>query len=608
MRKITLIITLLFAVSVAGTAVASPFAKVKSCAGKTMAEQVSRASNTVQLIKHVGGFYDPSAGASADYYFMLSDKESATYNAQNGISLKDGLVLFLDLWAGHSTPISLPDGVYTASEGNGDMTYDPNYTYLAYYGNSGEQEKNAFFSSPITVSSDESGNYTVTAETVWDGVATTITYHGRLPFEDTSEQPSVYNQINENLNLSMNGALAFYDGNLYQSNTGAMYINLYDHAFNSETGGMTEEGFSLALMVFNKLFSDPSEAMVLPGTYTMARNFNRDTWYPGIEVDYMGVTVILGCYAKEMNQTKYNDGFGYSYLEYGTVDIEDAGDGKMRITVDAVTTHGHTVKAVFEGEIPVIDKSDPNDKPSSISTLEDDVKLDLEKIKTAHIWNDGIRNGCQAFIVDIGSPSGRDSELDDGGDIIRLEFLLEEGEKYLKEGTYTVMDTKYEYSYAPFKMMKGYFNTNDLTGTRYMHFEEGRYYIMDHYAPVESGSVGVTCNPDGTYRFDIALMCDANFHIDGTWSGPVELMYNPENITSGIDGIESDSLRLEIVYLDKDTLELIGASDNAVVSMYTVSGSPVHFKLEHGIVDISNLAAGIYIMNVNGKSIKVVKR
>ncbi len=73
MRKITLIITLLFAVSVAGTAVASPFAKVKSCAGKTMAEQVSRASNTVQLIKHVGGFYDPSAGASADYYFMLSD-------------------------------------------------------------------------------------------------------------------------------------------------------------------------------------------------------------------------------------------------------------------------------------------------------------------------------------------------------------------------------------------------------------------------------------------------------------------------------------------------------------------------------------------------------
>ena len=147
--------------------------------------------------------------------------------------------------------------------------------------------------------------------------------------------------------------------------------------------------------------------------------------------------------------------------------------------------------------------------------------------------------------------------MDDGGDIIRLEFLLEEGEKYLKEGTYTVMDTKYEYSYAPFKMMKGYFNTNDLTGTRYMHFEEGRYYIMDHYAPVESGSVGVTCNPDGTYRFDIALMCDANFHIDGTWSGPVELMYNPENITSGIDGIESDSLRLEIVYLDKDTLELI---------------------------------------------------
>ena len=103
-------------------------------------------------------------------------------------------------------------------------------------------------------------------------------------------------------------------------------------------------------------------------------------------------------------------------------------------------------------------------------------------------------------------------------------------------------------------------------------------------------------------------MCDANFHIDGTWSGPVELMYNPENITSGIDGIESDSLRLEIVYLDKDTLELIGAPDNAAVSMYTVSGSPVQFKLEHGVVDISNLAAGIYIMNVNGKSIKVVKR
>lgn len=565
------------------------------------------APSSMDFTYEVASFYSVEEAGLADYYLILSDTNRAKYTREDGVVLTDGTVLFLDLYGATSeSPVSLPEGTYTSSDEAALMTYSPDYSYVVRYGEDGKQVDSSYASinGPVNVVREADGDYVITAQVTVSGKTSTYTYKGGIYPEDSSIAPPVYNQIKQNLDLKLDGALAIYNGNLYESNTGVMWINLYDHEFNPETGGMLEDGFSLALMVCGKLFANPEDATLDSGTYTVAQNFKRYTWYPAREIDYMGMTVILGSYAKERNGSKYNDSYGYSYLKDGVIEIEDAGNGKFRITVDVTTTLGHTVKGEFEGEVPVIDATDGEKPNPGISTLEDDIVLDLDKIKTAHLWYNGVANGCQSFLVDIGSPSGRDKELDNGGDIMRLEFLLPEGETVLQEGTYTVLEEQYETWYEPYKMAKGYFSKTalgDLTGTRYMHFEEGRYYIMDHLAPANAGSVGVTRNADGTYTFNIALMCDRNFRMDGSWTGPVEVM-NASN-----DRLTVADSELTIEFADADNIRVFNAPYGAQARILAVDGRIMDCHMDGDMINISSLAHGVYLLHISETTFKFVK-
>ncbi|MCM1484510.1 MAG: T9SS type A sorting domain-containing protein [Muribaculaceae bacterium] len=602
---------------VADAAIIKSMSRPQGAAVKAVPAMPSTISNCFYAM------YDPTLAdipdGVADYYICFSSGEGAVYDKYNGPLMKDQWMLILDLYAPVSSPVELPEGTYTASDTYDAFTFDDQYTYLRYFDANGNYDMNndIVVTGPITVAKTSDG-YTITAKVNGN----TVTFSGKIDFDDATVAASVYPQIKQNLDLNFTGALANYDGNLYQSNTGCMYINLYEKGFNTETGGMTEEGFSLAIMVFGKLFSNSSNATLDPGKYSVARNFNRYTFFPGIETDYMGMTVILGSYAKELNLSgKYSDtNYGYSYISDGTVEIEDKGNGVFRITVDCVTSYGHTVKGVYEGTVPVHDQSDANDKPSStLSTLEDDVQLDLEQIKMAYVWNNGVVNGCQTFLVDIGSPSGRDGLRE--GDIMRLELVLPGGTQYIQDGTYTVMEEKYDNYYEPYKLGRGrWVSTStggtDMSGTRYFHFEEGRYLIMDHHAPAASGTVGVTKQTTNTlsdgdekdcYRFDIAVMCDANFHIDGSWTGPATLMYDPEQL-AGIESVDADANAISVKWLDADNVLLLGVTSAEGAAVYNMAGQRMECAVSGCTVNISSLAKGVYVLNINGKSIKIVKK
>lgn len=574
---------------------------------------MSRAAVTIptSVTKCLTASYDPTEDDVAEFYLIFSDKLDASWSKEDGPQVKDGFALRLDIYAPTSSPIVLPDGTYTASSDYTAMTYDPDYSYVEYYDANGVMSSTVYdLSGGISITRAEDGTYTVKANVKNGSTVTEVVYNGAITFDDGSLPPSIYNQIGRNLNLEFNGALANYDGNLYESNTGAMYINLYDHAFNPETGGMLEDGFSIALQVFGKLFANSKEATLDPGTYTVARNFKRFTFFPGLEVDYMGTTVILGSYAKERNPSLYVDGFGYSYLTDGTVVIEDMGDKVFRITIDAVTSQGHQVKGTFEGKVPVNDQSDDKGG-TALSTLEDDVTLDLEQIPVCRAYNNGVTNGCQRFIVDIGSPSGKDGNTE--GDILRMEFLLAEGTPILSEGTYTVVDEKLDTSMEPFKLTKGYFAATstggtDLSGTRYMHFEAGRTLIMDHYAPADAGSVGVKKNADDTYTFTINLIDDAQFRIDGSWTGPMILMYDPNSFGAVDDVLADSNEAISVEWIDTSTLLIGGTQSAAGAKVFDVYGRLMNCRVNGIMVDMSGVSAGIYVLNLNGKSIKVVKK
>lgn len=551
--------------------------------------------------------YDPQDDAVADYYMIISDRADAGWSKEDGPKVADGYVLRLDCYAPLSgKPVALAEGTYTPSADYTAMTYDPDFSYLQYYDASGNGSTEYLLTGNVTVAREANGTYTITA-----GVqgGTTVTFNGAISFDDGTLPPGVFNQIKSNLDLELNGALAIYDGNLYESNTGSMYINLYDHGFNPETGGMTEDGFSLALQVFGKLFQDSKTATLDPGTYTVGTSFKRFSWYPGTEIEYMGMTGIMGCYAKERNPGRYDDGFAYSYLTDGTIVIEDAGEGVFRITVDAVTSYGHTVKGTFEGTVPVIDKSSSNTH-SALSTLEDDVELDLSPIPVCRAFNNGTVNGNQVLIVDIGSPAGRDDITE--GDIIRMEFVLAGGSKYLKEGTYTVMGEKWDNYYEPYKLGKGRFVSastggSDLSGTRYMHFEEGRTLVMDNYAPADEGTVSVTQNADETWTFNIHLIDDAQFRIDGDWTGPMILMYDPEAITS-IGNISADEEQVSLRWLDRDSFSLVGAADQTAAEVYNIQGMRVNALITPDAISLEGMPAGIYIVKYKSLSFKIAKK
>lgn len=575
----------------------------------------------VAMGKAITAFYEKVTSDVANYYLAVSDNQSATYSSSTGVvTMKGGgYMLCLDLYGtvADTKPIRIPEGSYKAGDGTNAFTYyaDPEVSYLMEYNDFGSAVASYPVSGPVTVSSDNSV-YTITATATVKGETYNVNFTGEIGFDDTEETPYVWPQLRRDIECTFTDAMAVYDGNLFQSNTGEFYLNLGDGELNKENGMIVAPNTTrVAIMLFDVLFKDATEAHVMPGTYTMANNFRRKTWYPGMEMDYMGMTFPFGTYVQKHCPGEFAESdFGYSYVSDGTVEIERGDDGIYDITVDCVTTYGHSIKGTFHGAIPVVDQSAGNSGPSSISTLEHDVVCDLDQIETARVFYNnrgGNPTECHRLILDIGSPSGRDQALvDNGGDIIRFEMLQSLDKPYLVEGTYTVTAEKWENYYAPFGLVQGYFSksaTGDLTGTRYMHFVEGRYLVMDHLAPVVEGTLGVTKNADDTWTFRFSLLDDANFLIEGEWTGPVTYCYDPKEIMASTVSVGADSAEPRLERVDEATLRVAGVADGTAVRVYNSAGVMVAAAAADGTVSVSSLPAGIYVVSAAGHSLKFIK-
>lgn len=610
MKKLLLSVLSATVLTMSGTATAAPLAKVKNSAKSNISALAANDATEYTFATQMAGFYtspkseDSKAG---NYYALLSTNPEDTYVGSTGeIVSKDAMVLTLDLYAPASpiSDISLQEGGYRVSdetEIKEPFHYSGEYTMLFYYNSKGEQESGAYLTDEIIITHNGGNNYTLETSVSYNGQERKIHYTGPLTFTSDEVPATYYTQIRQNLDLTMDkGGVAFYHGNLYENNTGNIYINIFDCDFDTETGAMNEDGYSFALCVLGRLFGKGVPPHPLAGVYEGSRSLARGTWFPGMEIDYMGIPMLMGSYVRQ----KVNGSYRYSYLKTGTVEIEELGGNEFKIVVDAVSDLGFTVKGTFTGEITTRD--DRVSDPVSISTLINDVDLDLDKIPVARIYHNGIKYDHRSLVLDIGSPSGKDEELADGGDIIRMEFIVAPTEARLLEGTYTVMENKSGNYYAPYKLTKGYFaNGGELVGTRYNHFKEGSYWVFDEYAPAESGTVGVIKNDDDTYTFNIDLTDDANFYIRGSWRGPVLYQYNPEDIVSSISTIGADGTAINVEFANNQ-LHVYGA-ENMPVQVFNISGALVNATEGETTIDLSHLASGVYIVKVNNYTTKIIK-
>lgn len=505
----------------------------------------SSADKTINLSYVPAAFYTPATETTLASYYFVASSVSGDYSTGD-LYAPSGWVLSVDFTNDGESGEELPEGTYTKGDGSKSFTYDAAGSMVEYHNASNTVTESYELQEDVVVSKNTRGQYVITTTfTNKFKMKNTMRFVGNWRFNNSNNTTDYYNQLTHHINTTFTGGFASYYGNLYQSNTGNMLIRLYDCEF-EENGAMKEgaEGYALELMVFGPLFGNPADAEVAPGHYVVARNFTRDTWFPGMEIDYMGITMAFGTFAQEKrNDPSFgSDGYAWAYASNGTIDIEDAGEGKVRIKVDLKSKTGYDIRGTFEGVLPVRDLSDDR-KGAVVSTLTSDLALNLSYLNHAHIYDNGIQGetNTRSFTVDLGSDMDPDGsvlpEIDSnpyGADVMRLEFLTAVDAQNIPEGTYQVMEENYTTYYAPFRMRQGYFaNGGEITGTRWMHLAPNRYYVMDGHAPAYGGSVSVEhggTNTEGEkiYTFRINLIDDAEFNITGSWTGPVVFHEGPD--------------------------------------------------------------------------------
>ena len=177
-----------------------------------------------------------------------------------------------------------------------------------------------------------------------------------------------------------------------------------------------------------------------------------------------------------------------------------------------------------------------------------------------------------------------------------MEFQAPEGSGYLPEGTYRLMEESHLWTnlYGPYQLTRGYFDDlGGRTGTVYQHFMKCEYpgehwWVVDSFATVYSGTVGVSRTDNDHYRFAIDLYDGHGFKISGVYDKVMEYHYDPASITA-IKGVADDRQRqpMRIYTLDGQLLRSVDATNTTAVSA---------------------LPAGIYVVKSGNTTTKIVKK
>lgn len=545
----------------------------RASAAKVGPHKIDRYSN-LELSYVPTSSYDPMNETVANYYFVATSVESHFDSTTGELQMNSGYALMIDFYAAPSDPIHLAPGVYTPSSSNEPFTYDPTYTDFQYMQTDGTVNHYGVTGNIIVECNEETGLYSVRLE---DPIYTRtismysyylrVSYVGDMGFRGAHTETQFWPAITRNINETFTGALAVYRGDEMDSSTGCTWLYVFTAPFDDETGALKGPGLEIRMFIFNRLFGDPSQAEVVPGTYTVARNFKKETFFPGMEINYMGSTLPYGSMAYETDGNEAND--KVAYITGGSYTVEcDGTTGDYTLTLDLVTSLGYHITGTYTGPIKVVDRHVEKTKVV-ISTLEEDLQMDLSRIKTMEVYRNifteekyagtsyvsastfylsDVANqmGLTHYTLDLGY--GADAEVigtddagntlygKDGGDLMRLELLTEQENKMFPDGTYEIMEEKVSLNpgqMAPWKGVPGYFlPAGELGGTRWAHNAPNayadRYWHWDGHAPAADGKFTLRHTPDGTYTVDVALIDDGGFEITGQWTGPVHFNWDIE--------------------------------------------------------------------------------
>lgn len=503
----------------------------------------------ILLDQAVNSYYLGQAreGDSHNYYFIFANAKCSN-TGKGGVALAEpGYMLVTDLYALPKEDVyDMPTGEYMPSMLFEDHTYDKNFSGVSHLAEDGTRSQLPLVEGESIMVSKQDDVWTISARVVdYDGVERSIAFQGAMKIKDmpAGGAPSLP-QIGHDVNINCFTATASYYGNMMNSSTGMMWINIYDEKYQNNKG---ENGMAVCLVLFHDLFGNPKDAKLMPGTYEVNQSFKHSTWLPAIEIPMQGMVFPFGTYAQMDDGSNFGQ---FSYAHKGTVTIEEGQHMEQyKITFDLESLDGYKITGSYEGTVPVTDASDDKDPDDGTSTLERDYDMDLSGVNTAtyhvpsQVYVQGIdyqptsNYDCGFQIINIGLEIEGEYEKDfvrrkPGGDIFRMELCTEKGkENVITPGEYKVQPDRWPDYFKPGNMLPGIVLEGAFTSSRWMHqdykVDEKYGYVfewMDGHALIYDGVVTISEVPgkEGHYKFEIDGICGRKHHVRGTWEGPIE--------------------------------------------------------------------------------------
>lgn len=466
-------------------------------------------ADAITLDKQIFFYYmgDAENGAgTSNYYLAVTNLEDWQGSGENFKPLSEGYILTLDFYGEKGDDwTAFPDGTFTESSGHEAQTYysASAYSFVTYCAASGTSTDLKLTGEPVTVTRNDNGTVTVTAEFIdVDGNDRTITFTGELNISNgtfTSYLPQIgkdvyFDGIPTEERPGM-GATANYYGDLYGVGSGLIEVLMYDTATANNIPG----GYAMTVTFCTNTFNDTKNLRIPEGTYQVNETMGQFTALPGSEVEIPLFAMVLpsGTYASYTDETE--TGY-YSYASGGTIKVSQSGDrGYYTLEFDLVTRDGYTITGAYNGDIEISDQSKDDGNDGS-TNLEENVEMDLSYLPSASCFPrdqiyaaglgmidvDDIDNAdlftpvgqaCGYQVIDIGAATGyfepnplfpERGKLHEG-DVIRMDLLVEPGtEDRITPGTYTVTSNRYPAQMKPGVCVRGYTGTEGNDGTRYL--------------------------------------------------------------------------------------------------------------------------------------------
>lgn len=404
----------------------------------------------------------------------------------------------------------LPEGYYRAGTGNNVDEFDIQKSGLMLRLDEGEDGTNMYPIIDGTVDVRKvDDNYSIKAELVLlQGGTVALAYEGPIWFNPGMMETEDFEEDQE---FTFTGAQArLYDNWFYPFVTDLL-LQFYTGEFNAE--GAQIEGYWLNLETFMpKLVRTPDGSVsVADGVYSAEPREKIEnstnipyTYTKGHTLDFWGTLYPAGSY---LNKREKNGRTFRGYIVDGTMTVSDNG---TNIVFDFVTDNGKKVKATYNGEINIVDFSEPDKIPDYSSTLTEDIKLEFipGTVAMSYSLGDYIKEGLYQFEVMVTEPRM------EHGDFLMLELCSDE--QVLPDGVYTINNVL-----EPFTGIEGsidyggqilYSWYGDLDSAD----DEG---VQSVISPILGGTVAVSTVADGMRRLVFNLEDGKGHSITGEYQG-----------------------------------------------------------------------------------------